>query len=190
MGGKNGQVHCPGHGTGRISRMPPQEKVRGSPANVRISNTKEDEAKGDKYIVRDLGRDGSPECRLRKTSADLRLMSGSQIPKRMRQMGQDGSPECRLRKKSADLRQMSGSQIPKRMRQKGTWDLGRDGSPKCRLRQMSGSKIPKRMRQKVPKAKGKCPDLKCTYVCMYVCTCVCTYVCMYVCMYVCFENTS
>ena len=145
--------------------MPPQENVRGSPANVRISNTKEDEAKGDKYIVRDLGRDGSPKCRLRKTSADLRQMSGSQIPKRMRQkgttdLGQDGSPECRLRKKSADLRQMSGSQIPKRMR------------------------------QKVPKAKGKCPDLKCTYVCMYVCTCVCTYVCMYVCMYVCFENTS
>merc|ERR1712082_259625 len=129
MGGKNGQVHCPGLGTGRISRMPPQEKVRGSQANVRISNTKEDEAKGDKYIVRDLGRDGSPECRLRKTSADLRQMSGSQIPKRMRQMGQDGSPECRLR-------------------QKGTWDLGRDGSPKCRLRktsadlrQMSGSQI-------------------------------------------------
>merc|ERR1711917_83606 len=67
--------------------MPPQEKVRGSPANVRISNTKEDEAKGDKYIVRDLGRDGSPKCRLRKTSADLRQMSGSQIPKRMRQKG-------------------------------------------------------------------------------------------------------
>merc|ERR1712114_13142 len=88
-----------------ISRMPPQEKVRGSQANVRISNTKEDEAKGDKHIVRDLGRDGSPKCRLRKTSADLRQMSGSQIPKRMR--------------------------------------------------------------QKVPKAKGKCPDLKCTYVCMY-----------------------
>merc|ERR1711954_544568 len=50
---------------------------------------------------------------------------------------------------------MSGSQIPKRMRQKGTWDLGRDGSPKCRLRkttaelrQMSGSQIPKRIRQK------------------------------------------
>ena len=140
--------------------MPPQENVRGSPANVRISNTKEDEAKGDKYIVRDLGRDGSPKCRLRKTSADLRQMSGSQIPKRMRQkgtwdLGRDGSPECRLRKKSADLRQMSGSQIPKRMRQKGTWDLGRDGSPECRLRkksadlrQMSGSQIPKRMRQK------------------------------------------
>ena len=145
--------------------MPPQENVRGSQANVRISNTKEDEAKGDKHIVRDLGRDGSPKCRLRKTSADLRQMSGSQIPKRMRQkgtwdLGRDGSPECRLRKKSADLRQMSGSQIPKRMR------------------------------QKVPKAKGKCPDLKCTYVCMYVCMCVCTYVCMYVCMYVCFENTS
>merc|ERR1711873_335151 len=81
----------------------------------------------DKYIVRDLGRDGSPKCRLRKTSADLRQMSASQIPKRMRQkgttdLGQDGSPKCRLRKKSADLRQMSGSQIPKRMRQKGTWD--------------------------------------------------------------------
>ena len=106
-------------------------------------------------------------------------MSGSQIPKRVRQKGTstlsgtwDGAD---LRKKSADLRQMSGSQIPKRMRQKGTWDLGRDGSPECRLRtksadlrQMSGSQIPKRIRQKVPKAKGKCPDLKCMYVCMYV----------------------
>merc|ERR1711954_551433 len=97
----------------------------------------------------DLGRDGSPECRLRKKSADLRQMSGSQIPKRMRQMGQDGSPECRLRKKSADLRQMSGSQIPKRMRQKGTWDLGRDGTD-----------LPNAASGKSPRISGKCPDLK------------------------------
>merc|ERR1712082_101511 len=108
MGGKRGQVHRPGLGTGRISQMPPQENVRGSQANVRISNTKEDEAKGDKHIVRDLGRDGSPKCRLRKTSADLRQMSGSQIPKRIRQkgtwdLGRDGSPKCRLRKKSRTM---------------------------------------------------------------------------------------
>ena len=131
--------------------MPPQENVRGSPANVRISNTKEDEAKGDKYIVRDLGRDGSPKCRLRKTSADLRQMSGSQIPKRMRQMGQDGSPECRLRKKSADLRQMSGSQIPKRMRQKGTSTLS--GT-------WDGTDLPNAASGKRPRISGKCPDLK------------------------------
>merc|ERR1712082_568246 len=149
MGGKNGQVHCPGLGTGRISQMPPQENVRGSPANVRISNTKEDEAKGDKYIVRDLGRDGSPKCRLRQ-------MSASQIPKRMRQkgtwdLGRDGSPECRLRKKSADLRQMSGSQIPKRMRQKGTSTLS--GT-------WDGTDLPNAASGKRPRISGKCPDLK------------------------------
>merc|ERR1711954_472561 len=33
------------------------------------------------------GQDGSPNCRLRKTSVDLRQMSGSQIPKRIRQKG-------------------------------------------------------------------------------------------------------
>merc|ERR1712243_193257 len=43
----NGKRQMSGLGTGRISRMPPQENVRGSQANVRISNTKEDEAKGD-----------------------------------------------------------------------------------------------------------------------------------------------
>jgi len=41
--------------TGRISQMPPQENDRGSQANVQISNTKEDKAKVDKYIFRDLG---------------------------------------------------------------------------------------------------------------------------------------
>merc|ERR1711954_263309 len=77
--------------TVRISQMLPQENVRGSQANVRISNTKDDKAKVDKYIFWDLGfraRDGrykSPKCCLRKTSADHRQMSGSQIPKRIRQ---------------------------------------------------------------------------------------------------------
>merc|ERR1711954_75510 len=53
--------------------------------------TKEDKAKGDKDIVRDLGfragdrRYESPKCCLRATSADHRQMSGSQIPKRIRQ---------------------------------------------------------------------------------------------------------
>merc|ERR1711954_384614 len=41
--------------TGCISQMPPQENDSGSQANVRISNTKADKAKGDKYIV-------SPKC--------------------------------------------------------------------------------------------------------------------------------
>merc|ERR1711954_326275 len=46
---------------------------------------------GDKYMFRDLGfrardgQDGSPKCHLRKTTVDLRQMSGSQIPKRIRQ---------------------------------------------------------------------------------------------------------
>ena len=52
--------------------MPPQENVRGSPANVRISNTKEDEAKGDKHIVRDLGRGGSQE-KVRGSQANVRI---------------------------------------------------------------------------------------------------------------------
>merc|ERR1711954_92797 len=42
-------------GTGWISQMPPQENDRGSQTNVLISNTKEDKAKEDKYIV-------SPKC--------------------------------------------------------------------------------------------------------------------------------
>jgi len=69
---------------------------------------------------------------------------------------------------------MSGSQIPKRVRQKGTstlsgtWDGADLRKKSADLRQMSGSQMPKRIRQKVPKAKGKCPDLKCMYVCMYV----------------------
>merc|ERR1712081_139107 len=81
-------------GTGRISQMQLQENNCGSQANVQISNTKEDKAKVDKYIFRDLGfrardgRDASPKCHLRKTTADLRQMSGSQIPKRIRQRGQ------------------------------------------------------------------------------------------------------
>merc|ERR1711954_461112 len=46
---------------------------------------------GDKYMFRDLGfrardgRDASPKCHLRKTTADLRQMSGSQIQRRIRQ---------------------------------------------------------------------------------------------------------
>merc|ERR1711954_94586 len=86
--------------TGRISQMPPQENDRGSQANVRISNTKEDKAKVDKHIFRDLGfgardgRDASPKCGLRKTTADLRQMSGSQIPKRIRGDKYIVSPKC------------------------------------------------------------------------------------------------
>ena len=73
-----------------------------------------------------------------------------------------GPPKCQ--------RKTSGSQIPKRARQKGTstlsgtWDGADLRKKSADLRQMSGSQIPKRIRQKVPKAKGKCPDLKCMYV--------------------------
>ena len=40
--------------------------------NVRISNTKEGEAKGDKHIVRDLGRGGSQE-KVRGSQANVRI---------------------------------------------------------------------------------------------------------------------
>ena len=95
---KEGEAKGDKHIVRDLGRGGSQEKVRGSQANVRISNSKEDRANGDKYIVRDLGfrawdgRYKSPKCCLRKTSADHRQMSGSQIPKRIRQKGQVHCP--------------------------------------------------------------------------------------------------
>merc|ERR1712082_592470 len=112
MGGKRGQVHRPGLGTGRISRMPPQENVRGSQANVRISNTKEDEANGTGRISR-----MPPQENVRGSPANVRISNTKEDEAKgdkyiVRDLGRDGSPKCRLRKTSADLRQMSQVRSP------------------------------------------------------------------------------
>merc|ERR1711954_624206 len=116
---------------GHISQMPPQENVRGYQAYVRISNTKEDKAKRDKYIVRDLG-----------------FRAGDRW---------DASPKCRLRKTSADFRQMSGSQIPKRIRQNKTSTLSRTWALQPGT---DGMHLPNAASGKRPQISGKCPDLK------------------------------
>ena len=62
-----------GLGTGRISRMPPQENVRGSQANVRISNTKEDEAKGDLGLGPGRISQMPPQEKVRGSQANVRI---------------------------------------------------------------------------------------------------------------------
>merc|ERR1711954_173592 len=126
-------------------------------------------------VVRNFGQDGSPKCRLRKTSANVRISNTKED-----KAGQDGSPKCRLMKTSANVR-ISNTKEDK---------AGQDGSLKCRLMKMLANvQIPntKEVKAKVdkyifgdlgfrpgkdrmhlpnaasgkrPRISGKCPDLK------------------------------
>merc|ERR1712115_678993 len=95
----------------------------------------------DKYIVRDLGWDGSPKCRLRKTSRDLRQMSGSQLPKRIRQKGTSTSSGTwngtDLPNAASGKRPRISGKCPDLKYQRGIGKRGQDRSPNCRLRKTS-----------------------------------------------------
>ena len=90
--------------------------------NVRISNTKEGEAKGDKHIVRDLGRGGSQE-KVRGSQANVRISNTKEDkakgPKSQRkmsgsQMGDLNANEGKQFKFHPNIANLSGtSQVPK-----------------------------------------------------------------------------
>merc|ERR1712082_157563 len=98
MGGKRGQVHRPGLGTGRISQMPPQENVRGPKANVRISNTKEDEAKGDLGLGTGRISRMPPQEKVRGSQANVRISNTKEDeakgPKSQRKMSRSQMYVC------------------------------------------------------------------------------------------------
>ena len=63
------------------STLPPQENVRGSQVNVQISNNKEDKAKVDKSIFRDLGfRPGTGWTHLPNTASGKRPRISGKCP--------------------------------------------------------------------------------------------------------------